>query len=153
MRADTYATTCPTSITDYVLNMPIPNDLISNLIQSDTNLLYNLESGTIPSRLLDPLPESDDEYDAAEQASQQATQPQYLTHWEVTGARGGTMGARGGVTATRGGMVRPSGGTAGTSPAGELRPVKLPRFSEAPPAYGQTTRKWWECEEESAMQS
>eukprot|EP00961_Rhodomonas_salina_P107560 1448261-Rhodomonas_salina.2 len=77
-----------TSITDDVLNMPIPNDLISNLIQSDTNQLYNLKSGTIPSRLLDSLPESDDKYDTAEQASQAATQPQHFTHGEVTVARG-----------------------------------------------------------------
>eukprot|EP00961_Rhodomonas_salina_P107559 1448261-Rhodomonas_salina.1 len=45
-------------------------------------------------------------------------------------------------------MVRPSGSTTGTSPAGELRQVKQPRFSEASPAYGQIARKWWECEEE-----
>eukprot|EP00961_Rhodomonas_salina_P017780 239131-Rhodomonas_salina.1 len=62
--------------------MPIPNDPISKLILSDTNQLYNLKSGTIPSRLLEPLPESDDEYDAAEQASQQATQIQHHTHGE-----------------------------------------------------------------------
>eukprot|EP00961_Rhodomonas_salina_P075592 1014464-Rhodomonas_salina.1 len=145
MRADTYGTICPTSITDDVLNMSILNDLISKLISSDTNQLYNLESGTIPSRLLDPLPESDVEYDTAEQASQQTTQTQHRAHGEVTEASGGTMEASGGVTAASGGGVRPSWGTAGISPAGELQPVKLPRFCEAPPAYGQTTRKWWEC--------
>eukprot|EP00961_Rhodomonas_salina_P075321 1010787-Rhodomonas_salina.3 len=80
MRADAYSTICPTSITDDVLTMPIPNELISKLIPSDTNPLYNLESGTIPSSLLDPLPESDDEYDTAEQASQQPTQIQHCTH-------------------------------------------------------------------------
>eukprot|EP00961_Rhodomonas_salina_P170406 2297228-Rhodomonas_salina.2 len=125
--------------------MPILNDPISKLIQSATNPLYNLESGITPSRLLDPLPESDDEYDAAEQASQQTTQTQHCPQGEVTGASWGTMGTSGGMTAASGGVVRPSGGTAGTSLAGELQPVKQPRFSEAPPAYGQTFRKWWEC--------
>eukprot|EP00961_Rhodomonas_salina_P131519 1770121-Rhodomonas_salina.1 len=108
--------------------MPIPNDPISKLIPSDTHPLYNLESGTIQSRLLDPLPESDDEYDAAEQASQQTTQIQHHAHGEVTGASGGTMGTSGGVTAASGGVVRPSRGTAGTSPAGELQPVKHTAF-------------------------
>jgi len=29
--------------------------------------------------------------------------------------------------------------------AGEVRPAKCTRFSEAPPAYGTVPAKWWDC--------
>eukprot|EP00961_Rhodomonas_salina_P056331 756786-Rhodomonas_salina.1 len=58
MRADAYGTINPTSITDDVLNMPIPKDPVTNLIPraNDANPLHNLESGDTPNGTLDPLP-------------------------------------------------------------------------------------------------
>eukprot|EP00961_Rhodomonas_salina_P177674 2395827-Rhodomonas_salina.1 len=48
-----------------------------------------------------------------------------------------------GVVGTRGGQDND-----GAASAGELRPVKRQRFSEAPPPYGQQPKRWWDCEEE-----
>eukprot|EP00286_Rhodomonas_abbreviata_P028108 CAMPEP_0181313458 /NCGR_PEP_ID=MMETSP1101-20121128/14257_1 /TAXON_ID=46948 /ORGANISM="Rhodomonas abbreviata, Strain Caron Lab Isolate" /LENGTH=1511 /DNA_ID=CAMNT_0023420409 /DNA_START=376 /DNA_END=4908 /DNA_ORIENTATION=+ len=82
-------------------------------------------------------------------------------HWtetmpeqQQTPASGGsptTRSSGGGPTtrASGGNQAQPlSGGvpSAGNTSAGEFRPVKRHRFSEAPPAYGQQAEKWWQCE-------
>eukprot|EP00961_Rhodomonas_salina_P008050 109247-Rhodomonas_salina.3 len=156
MRADAYSTPTPTDITEEVLRMPIPRDPVSKLIPNDDNPAYRLESGSVlPSSFADPLPESDDEYDDLAAASQALTQP-LTSNVEVTQASGGATRASGGVAPTSWGVAPASGGVTlasggagpGTgSPAGELRPMKRHRFSEAPPPYGVRPKKWWDCEE------
>eukprot|EP00961_Rhodomonas_salina_P214078 2890941-Rhodomonas_salina.2 len=168
MRADAYGAINPTSITEDVLNMPIPKDPVSNLVPNDANPLYNLESGNTPNETLDLLPESDAEYDEAEATSQLSTQPSEpvagtLTlrdsraNGGVVQSSGGCAEARGGViqnsrgpTLTRGGTVGIGGGPDhdGAASAGEFRPAKRQRFSEAPPPYCQLAKHWWDCEEE-----
>lgn len=175
MRADAYGTINPVSITDDVLTMPCPKDPVSKLIAADTTPTFGLDSlesaAALPNVFAEPLPDSDDEYDAAveeSEQSQRSTQPSVPNAGPtmLSGGNGGVAGPSGGVSEARGGVTRasrgltgasggvtgPSGGgmqaAGGVAPAGEFRPPKRARFNDAPPSYGVQPANWWDCENE-----
>jgi len=126
MRADAYGTPNPVGITEDVLNLPLPKDPTTSAFDmparshadSDTNLS---QAETVSSRLC--------QEDWAQEF-----------HWsEDIPTDPATAPSGGGTTAA-------SGGDAGGASAGVFRPTKRHRFCEAPPAYGQPPRKWWDCE-------
>mmetsp|Transcript_68603 Transcript_68603/g.143115 ORF Transcript_68603/g.143115 Transcript_68603/m.143115 type:complete len:1720 (-) Transcript_68603:7252-12411(-) len=142
MRADAYGSINPTTINEDVLNMPLPKPPTSTRFSLPAHNNTSPDVETLLSQASTVLPSDDESEDESSPVNTRSC------GGNTTRSSGGVAAQSGGGVATRssGGSPAPS---AGSASAGELRHTKRPRFSEAPPAYGQRQSKWWNCEEDN----